>query len=171
MKDKSLENNKIDEILEKKVEITPESVILALDSARNVSNLASMDLPEQIALSFDWILKELQEFIEKHRENKELERAWALYRESLKVKFALMDDKTMKEVQNGYNLGLDAKSIPEFGFYFGESSTANKVLENMIYQTQLQREKNLKEAKSMGIDVMSTAEEEIFSELMEGFDD
>lgn len=163
--------DKDDEIVgEIKKETKESDLIRSFKTARNVTDKKKMDLPEELALKYDMTFKQMVDFIESTGKS-ELRNEWILYKEALKVKFALSDRDSMKDIQSNYNLGMDSKSLPEIGFYFGTNERMNKALEAIIVQTHLQREKNSKEAQNMGIEVMTNEEKRELSELISEFDE
>lgn len=167
-----MENNKNREVVEqflKEKDTFAKIALLELRSARSMGDISQMKLPEEISLKFNMTLRELVDKI-RIENNPELEKEWILYREALKVKFAKSDRETMKDMQSNYQLGIDSKSFPDIGFYFGENERMEKALEAIIVQTQLQREKNIKEAKSMGIDILTNKEQREFENVIEGLD-
>lgn len=168
----------IDDILNDDKEIDLESdkgtdkgtdVARALSNARKTSEIKDMKIPEQIALSFNMTYKELKEMIE-DSDDLNLKREWTLYRESLKVKYALSDKETAKDMQANYQLGIESKSFPPINFYFGNDIREFQSLNVIMEQTKLQREKNAKEAEAMGIKVMSDEERREINEVLDDWD-
>ncbi len=144
-----------------------DELIIELKNQYREPDKKKIAIPEEIALKFESTYKDLLNFIKE--EKGILERHWVLYKEALKVKFALSDKETMGDMKMNYELGTDSKSFPSIGFFFKGDDISLRIIDAIVIQTQLQREKNLKEAKSMGIDIMSSEEkiklEETLSEI------
>lgn len=164
--------NEIDEIMGKPIEgkALDDKIIRKLQSARKVDDLKNMHIPEQVALSFDMTYKELREHIE-NSDNTNLTKEWTLYREALKVKFAIIDKETQKDMQMNYQLGIESKSFPPINFYFGNDVKEYQSLNVILEQTKLQREKNAKEAEAMGHKVMSDQDRRELQEVLDGLEE
>lgn len=141
----------------------------ALKSARMVSDLATLKLPEEIALQFSATKQEMETFIAEQGGN-QLKREWKLYREALRVKFSKTNKETAAEMQANYQLGIESKSFANINFYFGNDIKEYQALNVILEQTKLQREKNAKEAEAMGQKVMSDEERRELNEFVDGLD-
>lgn len=144
--------------VEKKIDLDGE-ILQKIKNARLKSPGKDYLLPEQISLSLNLTLRELEERINKG--NLETKKEWTLYREGLKVSFAKLDPSTLKEMQQNYKLGIDSKSFPNIGFYFEFTDRDLKFIETINNQTLLQIEKNRKEAMAMGINVQGEERREL----------
>lgn len=140
-----------------------------LKSARMVSDLATLKLPEEIALQFNSTKQEMETFIAE-KGNETLKREWKLYREALKVKFSKTNKETAAEMQANYQLGIESKSFANINFYFGNDIKEYQALNVILEQTKLQREKNAKEAEAMGQKVMPDDERRELNEFVDGLD-